>query len=175
MIARRQGLIKFWTLAVKLRYLKGRYTLMGLWRFFLPDNWRYKYIHYVLTLNSFLTPSWKTLFLRWHSFSFRSLHARVSVSQSCLSFVTSWTVACQAPLSLGFSRQEYWSRLPFPSPGDLPVGRTEPVSPTSPLLAGRFFTTEPPGKFKRLYLVEKMPNCFAFKILALTSIFPIYI
>ena len=57
--------------------------------------------------------------------------------------MTPWTVACQAPLSLGFSRQEYWSGLPFPPPGDLPYPEIEPVSPA---LAGRFFTTEPPLK-----------------------------
>ena len=58
-------------------------------------------------------------------------------------FDTSWTIAHQAPLSMGFSRQEYGSGLPFPSPGDLP----DPgVEPTLPALAGRFFTTEPPGK-----------------------------
>ena len=51
---------------------------------------------------------------------------------SCVQlFVTPWTVACQAPLSLGFSRQEYWSGLPFPSPGDLPNPRIEPRSPAS--------------------------------------------
>ena len=44
-------------------------------------------------------------------------------------FVTPWTVAYQAPLSMGFSRQEYWSGLPFPSPGDLPDPRIEPRSP----------------------------------------------
>ena len=44
-------------------------------------------------------------------------------------FETPWTVACQAPLSKGFSRQEYWSGLPFPSPGDLPNPGTEPGSP----------------------------------------------
>ena len=49
-------------------------------------------------------------------------------------------IACQAPLSMGFPRQEYWSRLPFPSLGDLPNLGTEP---TFPALAGRFFTTEP--------------------------------
>ena len=58
-------------------------------------------------------------------------------------FVTLWTVAHQAPLSMGFSRQEYWSGFPFPSPGDLPDPGTEP---TSPAFAGRFLTTEPPGK-----------------------------
>ena len=49
-------------------------------------------------------------------------------------------IAYQAPLSMGFPRQEYWSGLPFPSPGDLPYPGTEPVSPA---LAGKFFTTEP--------------------------------
>ena len=44
-------------------------------------------------------------------------------------FETPWTVACQAPLSVGFSRQEYWSGLPFPSPGDLPNPGIEPGSP----------------------------------------------
>ena len=57
------------------------------------------------------------------------------------SFVTLWTVALQAPLSMGFSRQECWSGLPCPSPGDLPNAGTEPGSPASPALAGVFFTT----------------------------------
>ena len=56
-------------------------------------------------------------------------------------FVTSWTVARQAPLSMGFSRQEYWSGLPFPSPGDLPDPGVESLSLKSSALAGRFFTT----------------------------------
>ena len=60
--------------------------------------------------------------------------------------MTPWTVAHQAPLSMGFSRQEYWRGLPLPSPGDLPDPRIEPPSPVSPALAGRFFTTEPPGR-----------------------------
>ena len=64
------------------------------------------------------------------------------------SFATPWTVACQAPLSMGFSRQEYWSGLPFPSPGALPDPGTEPEFPA---LAGRFFTTEPPGKPTDVY------------------------
>ena len=57
-----------------------------------------------------------------------------------------WTVAPQAPLSMGFSRQEYWSGLPFPPPGDLPDPEMEPTTPASPALAGGFFTTAPPGK-----------------------------
>ena len=59
------------------------------------------------------------------------------------SFATPWTVAHQAPLSMGFPRQEHWSGLPFPSPGDLPDPGIKPVSLA---LAGGFFITEPPGK-----------------------------
>ena len=57
--------------------------------------------------------------------------------------VTPWTVAHQAPLCIGFPRQEYWSGLPFPFAGDLPKPGIEPTSPTSPALADEFFTTEP--------------------------------
>ena len=51
-----------------------------------------------------------------------------------------WTVACQTPLSMGFPRQEYWSELLCPPPGDLPDPRIEPTSLASPVLAGRLFT-----------------------------------
>ena len=54
---------------------------------------------------------------------------------------TLWTVARQAPLSMGFSRQEYWSGLPCPPPGNLPDPGIEPTSLTSPALRGEFFTT----------------------------------
>ena len=57
--------------------------------------------------------------------------------------MTLWTIACQAPLSIGFPRQKYWSGLPFPSPGDLP---NPGIEPTSPALASRVFTTDPPAK-----------------------------
>ena len=60
--------------------------------------------------------------------------------------MTQWTVARQAPLSMGFSMQEYWRGLPCPSPGDLPDSETEPTSLVSPALTGRLFTTELPGK-----------------------------
>ena len=56
-------------------------------------------------------------------------------------FATLWTVACQVALSMEFSRQKYWSGLPFPSPGDLPHPGIEPASPA---LAGTFFTAEAP-------------------------------
>ena len=57
--------------------------------------------------------------------------------------MTLWTVAHQAPLSMGFSRQKYWSGLPFPFAGDLPNPGIQPMSPASPALA-EFSTTEPP-------------------------------
>ena len=59
-------------------------------------------------------------------------------------FSTLWAVGSQAPLSMGFPRQDYWSRLPFLSLGDLPDPGIEPASP---VLAGRFFTTDPSGKY----------------------------
>ena len=75
------------------------------------------------------------------------LFSRQSLSHLPL-FATSWAAGLQAPLSMGFPRQEYWSGLPFPSPEDLPYPGIEPVSPA---LAGGLFTTEPP---------EMSPNSF---------------
>ena len=54
---------------------------------------------------------------------------------------TPWSVVHQAPLSMGFSRQEHWGGLPFPSPGPLPDPGIEPTSPESPVLTGRFITS----------------------------------
>ena len=68
------------------------------------------------------------------------------------SFVSPWTVACQAPLSMGFPRHEYWSELTFPSSGDLPDSGIEPVSPA---LEGRFFATEPLGMNTSVYISYK--------------------
>ena len=64
--------------------------------------------------------------------------SRFSCVQAC---ATLWTAGHQAPVSMGFSRQEHWSGLPCPPPGDLPDPEIEPTSLTSPVLAGRFFTT----------------------------------
>ena len=61
-------------------------------------------------------------------------------------FATPRTAACQAPLPMGFSGQEYWSGLLFSPRRDLPDPGIKPTSPVSPALAGRLFTTEPPGK-----------------------------
>ena len=67
-------------------------------------------------------------------------------------FATPWTVAHQAPLSMGFSRQEYWSGLSFPSPGDLP---NPGIKPRSPTLQADALSFEPPGKtYTSVYLYK---------------------
>ena len=78
-----------------------------------------------------------------------------SISCSVMSNSNSKTVANHAPLSVGFPRKEYWSGLPFPSPGDLPDSGIEPVSP---VLSSGFFTTEPPGKPSATYTCLKICN-----------------
>ena len=71
---------------------------------------------------------------------------------SCVQlFATPWTVAHQASLSMGFPRQEYWSELPFPSPGALSDPGIEPASLMSPALAGRFLTTSATWEALREY------------------------
>ena len=65
-------------------------------------------------------------------------------TRDAMGFVTPWTVAHQAPLSMGFPRQERWSGLPCPPPRELPDPGVEPASLLSPALAGRFFTTSAP-------------------------------
>ena len=69
-------------------------------------------------------------------------------------FATPWTVAYQAPPSVGFSRQDYWSGVPFPTPTDLPNPKIELTSPGSPALAGRVFTLVPSGTSKNIILFE---------------------
>ena len=75
--------------------------------------------------------------------SYTQGHSQPTVCVQSLShdrlLVTPWTVACQAPLSMGFSRQEYWSGLPFLSPRDLPHSAMESKSPASPALQAEFF------------------------------------
>ena len=78
--------------------------------------------------------------------------------------VTPWTVACEAPLSMGFPRQEYWSGLPFPSQSHLPNPRIEFVSPA---LADGFFPTEPPGTFyhskTNAFLIIKINDSYSLR------------
>ena len=83
-------------------------------------------------------------------------------------FATPWTVAHQAPPSRGFSRQEYWSGLPFPSPGDLP---NPGIEPRSPALEADALTSEPPGKKVGLYK-EILKSCFPSPILMCITLTP---
>ena len=85
-----------------------------------------------------------------------SLYMKVYMKMKSLSrvqlFAAPWTVAYQAPASMGFSRQEYWSGLPFPSPGDVPnLG----IEPRSPAFQADALTSEPPGKPKIRLVVMK--------------------
>ena len=89
--------------------------------------------HKSLTWFSDLTTTTPKMRYRWQMLLFS--HSVMSDSSA-----TPWTIAFQAPLSLGFTRQEYWSGLPFPSPGDLP---NQGIKPASPALEGGFFTIEP--------------------------------
>ena len=83
------------------------------------------------------------------------MKVKVKSFSPVLLFVTPWTVAHQAPPSMGFSTQEYWSGLPFPSPGDLPDPGIKPRFPT---LQADALTSEPSGNNKSNYLnTYKMP------------------
>ena len=81
------------------------------------------------------------------------------VTQLCPTLCNPRTVACQGPLSRGFSRQEHWNGLPFPSPGDLRDIGFEPAFPASPALAGGFFTSSVTcEKFAIKHGKEKLTN-----------------
>ena len=73
-------------------------------------------------------------------------------------FATRGTIAGQAPLLLGFSRQEYWGGLPFPSLGDLPNPEIKSLCPASPVLAGRFFTASASWEAPGHYDQDQIPN-----------------
>ena len=107
---------------------------------------RFSMVHFSLSYDKWLRYHPKDTFqwiLQGYYFLFWILWMMMKMvhAQSCL-FVTPWTAACQAPLFIGFSRQEYWSGLPFLASRDL----THPVAFCLSCLASRFFTTEPPGK-----------------------------
>ena len=93
-------------------------------------------------------------------------HFACSFTHLCL-FVTPRAVASQASLSMEFSRQEYWSGLPFCTPGDLPDPVIEPVTLVSPALAGRLFTPELPDQHEILVEPIKFPSVLGCSIFAL--------
>ena len=89
------------------------------------------------------------------------LKVKVLVTQSCLTLCDPWTVASQAPLSMGFSRQEYWSELPFSSPGDLP---NPGIETWSPALQADSLQSEPPGKSTSLPRIPHHSHCWTTAI-----------
>ena len=85
--------------------------------------------------------------------------------------MTPWTVAHQASPSMGFSKQKYWSRLSFPTPGNLPHPRIKTASPVFLTLAGRFLTTVPPEKPKKLCTSDHTGKDFRDDLKALLWLF----
>ena len=96
--------------------------------------WHIDKLHSPLTELELEANSWNPMLFQW------TMHAKLLQLCPTLCNTVDY-IAHQAPLSLGFSRKEYWTRLPFPTPGDLPNPGIELTSLTSPALAGRFFTT----------------------------------
>ena len=119
------------------------------------------------TLKSLLQHHSSKTSILWHSafFIVQLSHPYMKVKVKSLSrvrlFATPWTVAYQAPPSMGFSRQEYWSGLPFPSPGDVPDPGIEPGSPA---LSADALPSEPP--WKPVYIHICIYMLIAFKIVS---------
>ena len=100
----------------------------------------------------------RTMFLSTHFISIADYRICMCVRISSIvsHFATPWNVAHQVLMSKGFSRQEDWYHLSFPSPGDLPNRGIEPTYLASTALAGRFFTIASPGKYKVKVLIAQM-------------------
>ena len=130
-------------------FIKSLWSICNVCRFLTLWINNFKHCYYVQLI-------WNCIFqfLTSTLFVLNFLHRHVHVLSHFIPiqhFATLWTLAHQAPLSMEFSRQAYWSGLPFPPPGDLPNLGTTPMSLESSALAGGFFTTEPPGKHSALY------------------------
>ena len=97
----------------------------------------------MLLFKTFMKQKTKVLNSEFYNYTIKLLQLLFSGSVMSNSFVTPWSVAHQAPLSMEFSRQEYWSGLPFHSPGELSNPRIEPKSPA---LQADSLPSEPPGK-----------------------------
>ena len=103
------------------------------------------------------TTDWSVLISGHNSWPILNYIIYVQSHFSCVQlFVTLWTVARKSPLSMGFSRQEYWSGLWCPPPGDLPDPGIEPVSLRSPTLGGRVFIISATWKARIIYKLNHM-------------------
>ena len=114
--------------------------------FFSSAHGTFSRINHILGHKSSLSKYKKTEIISSIFSDYTAMSVCVCTLSCVWLFVTPWTVAHQAPLSMESSRQEYWSGLPYPTSRDLPNPRIKSGSPVSPALAGRFFTTVPPGK-----------------------------
>ena len=135
-----------------------------------------------LLLLLFLFP-WETdLRKHWHDLHQRMFCPCSLLMGGCvqslshvLLFVTPWTVACQAPLSMSFCRKEYWSGLSFPSPGDLPDPGIKSTPLVSPALAVRFFTTSARWEFNgAISYIEVFKPSWVYFCVWYESIFYLY-
>ena len=113
---------------------------LGVWSL---SHWKAKEVPHFLMLNQLYIPGIKSYWLSCKIIILSIMKVKVKSLSRVRLFVTPWTVAYQAPPSMGSSRQEYWSGLPFPSPGDLPDPGIEPRSPT---LRADTLPSEPSGK-----------------------------
>ena len=107
-----------------------------------------------------ITEHWAELPVLYGSFPPAVLHTYVHACSAMSDSVIPWTVAHQVPLSKRFCRREYWSRLPFPTQGDLPDPGIESECLASAALAGRFFTTAPPQRPMVVYIC----HCYALNL-----------
>ena len=136
--------IHFRTIAWKIPWTEepGRLQPMGWQR--VGHDWATSLHFHSLLISILIMYTCNTLSRAWTKKSSPALdHVKVKLLSRVHLFATPWTVAYQAPLSMGFSRQEYWSGLPFPSPGDLP---NPGIKPRAPALQRDALPSEPPGK-----------------------------
>ena len=127
--------------------IANSWTRLSNWKTTIRDIIWYLSLSFWLTsLNMIISRSIHVATNDKFSFFFYGCSGHACMLRRVQLFATPWPITGQAPLSMEFSRWEYWSGLPFPPPVDLPNPRIEPTFPVSPALAGRFFTTGPPGK-----------------------------
>ena len=136
------------TLSLCLKPFKSQSTVLTDFQSLTTEGWEMQCIH-IPTLSpettgnvgdDSLAPSPDLISESFSTLCSRKLPHAWVLSRVRL-FATLWTIGYQVPLSMEFSRQEYWSGLPFPTPGDLPHPGMDPAYPGSPALAGGFFTT----------------------------------
>ena len=125
---------KFWVKSFErwlpLRICQGRHFQKNYYQMLHKESFLWKWFFFLSLSKMLPLPWWYYYFLKYLLYSKWSFYLSFSRWVMSDSFETSWAIACQAPLSMGFPRQEYWNGLLFPSPGDLPDPENEPTSPS---------------------------------------------